>query len=632
MSDETVSLPSGQRPEMPAVVSRFVSELWSIDLLVYLAIILLGVLQFFLCRRASDFVAGDVTYYELARSLLERGSYGHNLRPETLLPPGFAVILAGIWVCFGNSYEIFQRSMAVFATLFLLATYGLLRRQVGRGPAAAICLLTGSSAIFFQFSTTLVFSDLPYAFTSTLALVVALQLDAATNRRSRTALSLFFGCLLTCSLMLRSAGIAILAGLAAWLTISVIARVPDSKLRLRTFAPLLAFGIAIQGLWMTWAGRHEKLQWPSIGGYPQSYKSQLMVKNGNYPQLGAAAPMDFAVRVEENAATRSAWLFSMLSRLPLPRLPLWRVEPVWYSPLIVGTVLLILLGLRYSSWVDSSGLVPWYFLFHEIMYLLWPWNLEDRFILPVAPLACMYLWRGGHGLYGLTRREPRKTGICILVASMLMLAYPLYLVIVQHRGIKLTGLWVLLVLWSVCITRLSGSRSPMLPLLTRRAVLRACAMSLVAALVAIGLVRQVRIGLENVNFDVRKSQFWADIESARWLASHTDPGAVVMARWEDPTQHYSGRNVAWFPPSSNPTTLMDGIRRLKVEWIVVVDRGEGGYWLPPDQQCFASLERTYPDAFHLVHQGPRNRIYKVDTGPRRTTPPSSDSKPPAAKT
>jgi hypothetical protein len=56
--------------------------------------------------------------------------------------------------------------------------------------------------------------------------------------------------------------------------------------------------------------------------------------------------------------------------------------------------------------------------------------------------------------------------------------------------------------------------------------------------------------------------------------------------------------------------LMDGILKHKIEWIIVVDR-EDSYWLPPDYDCFAPLAHAYPDAFHLVHRGPSNRIFQV---------------------
>jgi hypothetical protein len=64
------------------------------DIIVYGLIFALGALQFALAQRSDDFFTGDVTYFKLARSLVEKGFYGFDFKPETLLPPGFPVILA----------------------------------------------------------------------------------------------------------------------------------------------------------------------------------------------------------------------------------------------------------------------------------------------------------------------------------------------------------------------------------------------------------------------------------------------------------------------------------------------------------------------------------------------------------
>ena len=104
-------------------------------------------------------------------------------------------------------------------------------------------------------STGLLFSDLPYLFASTLALLAARQLDGAATWRSRAALWLSLAGLLACSLVLRSAAITLLGALAAWLAVSAAARYPDLRPRLKAFLPLLALGIAIQGLWMAWGRR-----------------------------------------------------------------------------------------------------------------------------------------------------------------------------------------------------------------------------------------------------------------------------------------------------------------------------------------------------------------------------------------
>jgi hypothetical protein len=41
----------------------------------------------------------------------------------------------------------------------------------------------------------------------------------------------------------------------------------------------------------------------AVQGFPHSYLSQLKVKNGHYPELGTATPVDIAVRVVKNATS-----------------------------------------------------------------------------------------------------------------------------------------------------------------------------------------------------------------------------------------------------------------------------------------------------------------------------------------
>jgi hypothetical protein len=608
MRERLEAAPTRVRSVEPSVSPGIGIKPYIADILVHLLILVFGALQFGFYCRSDDFVY-DATYAELARSLIENGSYGYNFRPETMLPPGCAAMAAVISICIGPNYRILIRSMAVFATLFLIAAYELLHREIGRGPAAAICLGLGSSPFLFDFSTHLLFSDLPFAFTSTMALLVATRLDASANWRSRALLFVVFGCLLVSSLMLRSAAIAILGALTAWLPISIFIRQSNLRLRLTTFVPMLAIGIAVQVLWTTWATQHQNLQWPALHGYPGSYASQLKLKQGNYPELGQASLSDIAVTVDTNIATRSAALLRLMSHLPSR----W-IEPASHSPLIVGYILLLLLGLGCSSWTNSSGLVQWYFACYEAMYLLWPWKLEERFLLPVIPLACMYVWRGGSTLVGLLRRDRRKFGTWIFVLSVIMTLYSATKSI-RHPHVLFSTLgWTSLAVSAGTFVWMGIPCGRTMSWLNRPGVLRGSAVGLVAALVAIGLFTQIRLGVRNLNFELKESLYYPDIEAAQWIASHTDPTDVVLARKEDLVHHYSRHRVIWLPPSSDAKLLMNGVARFKIKWVVVVDRAES-YFLPSDNDCFTPLARAFPDVFHLVHNGPGNRVYQVALEP-----------------
>ena len=80
-------------------------------------------------------------------------------------------------VVVGCHYSVFVHAVVVLSTLGFLASYELLRRMEGRAAGAVICLLLISSPLEFAQETRMVFSDLPYLFTSTLVLLLVWRLD-----------------------------------------------------------------------------------------------------------------------------------------------------------------------------------------------------------------------------------------------------------------------------------------------------------------------------------------------------------------------------------------------------------------------------------------------------------------------
>ena len=128
--------------------------------------------------------------------------------------------------------------------------------------------------------------------------------------------------------------------------------------------------------------------------------------------------------------------------------------------------------------------------------------------------------------------------------------------------------------------------------------------------VAIGIAGEIRLGLDNLAFDVTARPSYPDIEAGQWLRVNTADTAVVMARQVAVVYHYSRRKVIWFPPISEPRTLMDGIHKHGVQF-VVVNRRRPTYWFPPEEDCFAALAQTYPASFRLIQRGSRFLVYEV---------------------
>ncbi len=618
--------PGSTRPGFLVQPEAGLSRLRLADVAVFGLILAFGSLQFFYYERAADFLHEDVFYADAARSLIQHGFYGIEGHPETNQPPGLPAILAMLFLAGGYSHSLFQRAMAVFETLGFLASYELLRRQAPRIVAATICLLLISSGTYFSFATRSVSPSSPYLFTTMSALLVAEQLEKAASRRSRFAWGALLTALCAASLMIASAAIALLGAMVLRIGVTFFRDRRLAAARVRALLPVLLFGIAVQGLWMH--RQPAPLEW-SIPGYPRPYLSQLMLKNGNDPELGMATLRDIPVRVVSNAVDDTGLLGQVL-------LHRW-INEAWMSAAVMGPLLLILLGWGYSVWPSGGGLHDWYFAGYQFIYLLWPWNVETRFFLPIAPLACLYLWRGVQAVGFLARDKTRLLGAAWLPASVMLAIGAWYWTqgsgIARHMprgGLQgeisfltwlLSAIVAALMAWAssawfartvLWLQRFSHRQGALriTPMRVSQVVVGVAAIGLMMT----GLAQQLALGRDNVNLHSVVNSVPADAKAGMWIASHTDSNAVIMARHVPTAYHYSGRRVVWFPPSSNPQLLIEGIRRLKVDYVVVVHR-QDSYYLPPDDDCFAPLLAAYPDAFRLVFQTPEFRIFLVRDAP-----------------
>ena len=344
------------------------------DAAVYSYLLLMGLFQLTHYFRSSDLLA-DVTYPELARSILEQASYQIRFLPQTTLPPGLPLILALVGRFAGLTPAVLFSVIAVSATLGLIAAYEFLRRVEGRGVAAVACLLLASSPSMFMFNTTVVFPEMPYLLASMLALLLALKIDRSEGGEALIGWESLLGVVLALAVLIRSVGIALLAGVFAWTVTSLLWSPPAGKRRLKRFAIPLVLGLVAQLSWGVWAHRHQTLEW-QLPGFPESYLSQLKVKNGQYPELGLAHFADIPGRVAHNAEMRSVAFWEIVTRK--------HVAAFWPSPAIAGVVILIIAGLA-SSFLRGAQLHDWYFLGYETIFLLWPWETRDRFLFPLCP-------------------------------------------------------------------------------------------------------------------------------------------------------------------------------------------------------------------------------------------------------
>jgi hypothetical protein len=419
---------------------------------------------------------------------------------------------------------------------------------------------------------------------------------------------------------MRSAGIALILGLAAWLAVSFFTDRPAARSRLRAFLPIVLGGLLVQGAWMHWAAAHQDVEWPTLGGWPKSYIAQLEVKSGNQPELGPATLRDIPARIARNAEDRGSAFLALFTQR----------DPAYFAPFVPVFVTLTLVGL-WCSIRGPGGWPAWYFAGHELMYLLWPWDLELRFILPVAPLALLYAVRGGQVLAPLARRRPRAVAALGFALTAPSAAYAALAAAHSAKGHLLLGaaacgLMAVTAAWIAWTNTLRAPAS--LHLLqawaTRAVSIRGVVVTplvlvgvvALAAIATAGVVREVRIGQQNPSTDLTQE---LDAVAGQWVRDHAPSTAVIMARQLDVVYHYSRRRVVWLPPLSDPQQLMEGISKYNVDFVVVTDRQQS-YWVPSDTVCFERLRGAYPGSFALWHEQPGLQIFRVDPARRASHP------------
>jgi hypothetical protein len=634
-SANAVRYPQTSRTGFWQLVKATAASIHWMDVFAFTCILCFGALQFFGSQRFPGFQRDDVFYADAGRSLIEHGFYGINGHPETNQPPGLPAFL-GLLCLTGNCTHLaFLRAMAVFETFGFFFTYELLRRQASRIVAASICLLLISSRIFFLMATQWVFPSYPYFFTSMSALLVARKFERSTTPASRAAWGALLTLLVVASLMFASAGMAFLAAILVSIAVLCLRSRPRAFARMKLYLAVFLIAAAVQGFWM-----HRKpapLEWP-VPGYPQSYLSQLKVKSGNEPQLGMATVSDIAGRILKNAADDSI----MISQVLYHR---W-IDVAWMSLFVSGPIIFVLLGWGYSVWRTRGGIQEWYFAAFQGIYLLWPWKMEPRFFLPVFPLALFYMWRGGTALLVLSKNRPRllalawyPLAVILAVSSWFWMHGSWIASHMTHAGLQdetslavwlFSAILAVRILWAESSWQKSSlalqnwlSRPTRFLRISPLRILQCFVVLLVATLSLTGLESQLTLARTNLDLNSQTNSVPPDVLAAEWINSHTEPNATIMARHVPVVYHYSGRNLVWFPPSSNPQLLLEGIRNHKIDYIVVVVR-LNSYYLPPEEDCMAALLSAYPEAFELVHRAPAFRVFRVVLDGAQKHQPSQD--------
>jgi hypothetical protein len=517
--------------------------------------------------------------------------------------------------------------MAVFGALGFLVAYEFLRRRVPMLVAATICILLMSSPFYFGWATRMVYPCFAYFFTTMLALLVADEYEKASTSRSRIVWGTLLTMAVVASLLIATATIALLGAIAAVVVLTVLKERHLARIRLLKFLPVFLVAAAVLGIWML--RKPAPLEW-SLPGYPRPYLQQIKVKSGRQPELGMAGWSDIPARVTTNLLAEGDILTRLVLRHGVDR------------TVAIVPFLLIVIGWGYSI-MKTRGmeLVAWYFAGYQIIYALWPWTIDTRFVLPIAPIACFYIWQGISGAIYALKTKPRVVGIIWFPAAVLLTTFSTHRLYTQRSSVHLLLLAKLAVpVWLISAgiaaymaytgrSVFSAETCSRLgtwmkqPLSTWRFsplhLLRYSIYLILAALVSIGVWLDTRVARENLNGQVFINAVetgtygfaTAEVEAGTWLRSHTPSDSVVMARAWPTVHHYARRKLVWFAPISDPRVLLEGIVRHAVDYVVVVNHAEP-YYLPDENDCFDPLLAVHPDKFRLVLQRANLRIFQVE--------------------
>jgi len=520
--------------------------------------------------------------------------------------------------------------MAVFETFGFLVAYEILRRRAPRLVAATICILLLSSPLYFSWATRMVYPCFPYFFTTMVALLSAEEYEKAATTSRRIIWGTVLAAAVAASLLIATGTIALLGAIAAVVASTSLLDQRLARTRLLKFLPVFLLGVLVQGLWM-----HRKpapTEWP-LPGYPGAYLEQVKLKSGNHPELGMAKWSDIPTRVNTNLLIESEILAELILRHGINRKKV---------AVVAIPVLLIAIGWAYSIW-KSRGmrLIDWYFAGYEMIYLLWPWTMEPRFLLPIAPLACFYIWEGSQAVIWASRANPRMVGIIWFPVALLVAILGAHSIYVHRaRGDADFSEKLMVPMWLIsagCAAWMVGVGQSIFsieafprvgkwlkrPLELWRVspfhLLRYAGYLFVTAVLLIGFASDTRIARENLNStDLVNAQRTGvieiqplEVEAGLWLRSHAPPDSVVMARHWPTVHHYAGGQSVWFPPISDPGVLLEGILKHSVDYVVVVTHCEP-YYLPDDDYCFDRLLAAHAENFRLVLQRDDLRIFEVE--------------------
>jgi hypothetical protein len=437
----------------------------------------------------------DAYYFGSAKALAQgRGYIIPNLPggpPQTKYPVLYPWLLSWVW----RWYPSFPSNIApaawvtaFFGCWFLLAAFELLRRLKGVGDWPALVIV----AMCAFLPQVLVLSRVPMTDVPFAALVVtaALVADGGMRTQARPAWAVIAGVLAGLTVMTRTMGLAVIAGIVA-------AAVYRHAYRRAGLFFLAASPFLFASFWLSRSSPAVRTLAGMAPGAPIAFPgwNQTLLYFTNYPRFWRLCVPHLSVFLAMLVTNTGALLQAAPLYLISPTLETGRSLTSLGGVVAdaVGGVVSALVIAGIVRQARSQEWKPIHFIlaFNAGLMLTWNWVSTDRFTLPFLPLFCMGLWLEGKHLVRVLSASwtaRRRWGERALGGAML------------------AGLAALagVVLWNYC----SGYRFQLPEVAERR----------------------FAIGAEKA-------------QAYEWIRRNTDPGATIMSYEEASLYLYTGRTA-----------------------------------------------------------------------------------------
>lgn len=555
--------------------------------------------------RIELFGADSSYYIELARSLLENGTYSFNYITHTKYPPGVPLVLYVSSLIFDStSFTVYVRVMGFLGILALLTAYWTVRMYNAK-YAAIITLLVLSSPWFFLLATTIVLSDLPYFFSSMVVLLCSILIDRQV-RENKLLVYVLLSLALVLSVLFRTVAISLLSGMILFISYSFFVSKDIGRNRMKKFLPALVIGLLAFGLWISWSAVNRVPYYDFQ--YMDSYLVQLLLKDPHIPDLGGASFWDIILRLQHNIPR----IFADLSQIAL-HYPY--VSDIFYSPAVALPIMLLIVGLGHNFKSGGNDLAAWYLLSYLGIFVLWPFNEGPRFILPVFPLAALYIFIGAETLYNKYQKNRLRYGrIFLLIAALFFLMSVIDLFV--HGSERGRQGFISCAFWGISIFFLplhykESFASIFTKVVDNKAWLQGAGMLVLLFVTVAGYAQQINLARKNIAPNPSEFRHHASVQAARWINANLADERIIMGGQYAILHRLSQNKVIPFPVTGQAQKIIDVINRHKVEYLVVVATDDNPYFLPTEEQRMERLINNGKNIFSLKYHGDEFNIFTI---------------------